>query len=117
MVRVHESHVTMGTMRCVFLIVVALGATGIVSAGAKAGDGSGGAKLFASRCTGCHGEDGKGGSGPSLRAPLRHGSTLTAVTSVIAKGIPDTAMPPSGMSDSANKQLAHYILSLQKKKR
>ena len=106
----------MKRMRFIFLTMVALGATGFASAASNAGANSGGAKLFASRCSGCHGEGGKGGSGPSLRKPLRHGNTVPTVAAVISNGIPDSAMPPSGMSDAANRQLAHYILSLQKKR-
>ena len=64
---------------------------------ATADDRRVGAGIFHDRCSGCHGNDGSGGSvGPSLtRAGYDHGDSDLAVYQVLRSGIPGTAMPPS----------------------
>ena len=74
-------------------------------------------KIFAQHCGACHGTGGTGATGPALNSPLRHGNTLAEVTAVIKKGIPGTLMPPSGLPDAQDKQLAQYVLGLQKSKK
>jgi putative heme-binding domain-containing protein len=53
-----------------------------------------GRRLFESQCALCHGQDGKGGRGPSLAVPtLTHAPNDQALADVIRKGIPGTEMP------------------------
>jgi cytochrome c oxidase cbb3-type subunit III len=53
-----------------------------------------GKRLFESQCALCHGQDGKGGRGPSLAVPtLLHAPNDQALGDVIRKGIPGTEMP------------------------
>jgi cytochrome c oxidase cbb3-type subunit III len=53
-----------------------------------------GRKLFASQCARCHGYDGGGGQGPSLkRSRLRRAPDDAALLSVIQDGVPNTSMP------------------------
>ena len=73
-------------------------------------------QLFAEHCASCHGAEGRGGTGPSLRAPLSRGNTSKEVTAVIKNGVPGTLMPPSGLPDTQNRQLAQYVLGLRKGK-
>lgn len=52
-----------------------------------------GRRLFASQCVRCHGHDGGGGEGPSLkRSRLRRASDDAALLSVIQDGVPGTSM-------------------------
>jgi cytochrome c oxidase cbb3-type subunit III len=63
------------------------------SASTPAGDPSLGQRLFESQCALCHGQDGSGGRGPSLRRPsLEHAPDEAALRKVIADGI-DPEMP------------------------
>ena len=79
---------------------------------ALAGSSSDAEKLFTDRCSSCHGP---GGDGPSLKRSLKHGNTVDAVANVIKTGVPGTMMPPSGLADGQNRELARYVLSVQKK--
>ena len=52
-----------------------------------------GRRLFASQCVRCHGYDGGGGQGPSLkRSRLRRAPDDAALLSVIQDGVPNTSM-------------------------
>ena len=72
------------------------------------------ARLFASQCGRCHGIDGTGGLGPSLRQPrLRRAPTDEALAQVILGGIPGTAMAGFwNLSEDEAHQLASYVRSL-----
>jgi putative heme-binding domain-containing protein len=74
-----------------------------------------GKKLFAAQCALCHGADGVGGSGPTLRVSvLRHAPDDTALLDVIRTGINGTGMPPFGyaLSDRSVHQVGAYVRSL-----
>ena len=71
---------------------------------ALAGGGNVGARLYTERCSGCHGDDGKG-DGPAAAAlspPPRnfhdavfwHDRTVNDLKAVVRKGKPGTMMPP-----------------------
>ena len=72
-----------------------------------AGDTPRGATVFASSCSGCHGEGASGGAGPALA-----GSGLTAeeVVSVVASG--RGAMPPGIVTGQDAADVAAYVASL-----
>jgi len=80
-----------------------------------AADIAAGKKLFASQCALCHGAEGAGGSGPSLRVRvLRHAPDDAALLDVVRSGISGTAMPSFGyaLSDRSVHQVAAYVRSL-----
>jgi len=77
-----------------------------------------GAKIFAARCTACHGPEGKGGgamktpdfTNPAVQAAL----PLDAVIKVVREGKPGTAMPAwrESLSDEEIKAVAAFVRSL-----
>ncbi len=73
-----------------------------------------GQRLFAAQCTRCHGQDGAGGSGPSLGVPrLRRAPDDTALVAVIMDGVPGTAMAAAWqLSDAEVVLVAAYVRSL-----
>lgn len=53
-----------------------------------------GKKLFEATCVRCHGMDGSGLTGPSLKKPkLKHAPDIASFTSVVEQGIAGTGMP------------------------
>jgi cytochrome c oxidase cbb3-type subunit 3 len=55
-----------------------------------------GKRIFESQCALCHGQDGRGGRGPSLaKQKFKHAADDGALRSVISDGIPGTEMPGS----------------------
>jgi alcohol dehydrogenase (cytochrome c) len=74
-----------------------------------------GARIFHERCSGCHGNDGSGGSvGPSLaRFAYNHGDSDLAIYLVLRDGIPGTAMPRSDLSQLELLQVTAYVKTLQ----
>jgi cytochrome c oxidase cbb3-type subunit III len=81
----------------------------------SAADIAAGKKIFAAQCALCHGADGAGGSGPSLRVRvLRHAPDEAALLEVIREGIDDTPMPSFvwALSDRSVRQTAAYVRSL-----
>lgn len=88
-------------MRLVFCIVVTLL---VVAPVARAADADPGAKLYAERCSGCHGDDGKG-DGPAAAALVPkprnfrdaafwQGRKDDDLKAVVHKGKVGTMMPP-----------------------
>jgi cytochrome c oxidase cbb3-type subunit III len=72
-----------------------------------------GESLFRIHCAGCHGPDGTGGRGANLAvARLSQAPDDAALSSVIATGIPGTAMPGTRMTAEENRQLVVYVRSL-----
>lgn len=69
--------------------------------------------LFAARCAGCHGADGKGGYGPDLSGAYEFGKTPEAITTSITKGR-EGKMPAFGgqLSSAEIEALAGYLLKL-----
>lgn len=82
---------------------------------ASADDRRAGARIFRERCSGCHGNDGSGGSvGPSLtRSGYNHGDSDLAIYQVVRDGVPGTAMPRSGLSPSELLRVTAYLKVLQ----
>src|SRR4051812_25687390 len=99
---------------CRGLIVLAV-ATVPARAGAQNdADIDGGRRLFQGMCAECHGAGGAGGEAPSLNRPrLSHAPDDKALASVIANGIPNTAMPRiRRFTESELKQLVAYVRSV-----
>jgi len=73
-----------------------------------------GRRLFQGMCVECHGAGGAGGDAPSLnRARLNHAPTDAALASVIANGIPNTAMPRiRRFTEAELQELVAYVRSL-----
>jgi putative heme-binding domain-containing protein len=96
-------------------IAVAVGAVP-ARVGAQSTDVDGGRRLFQGMCVECHGAGGTGGDAPSLnRAKLAHAPDDKALASVIANGIPNTAMPRiRRFTESELKQLVAYVRSIGK---
>jgi len=77
-----------------------------------------GKEMYRKHCVACHGEAGKGGSGPALTAAVRlHGSTEGELFHVITDGVAKTAMKGmrSKLTDEMRWDLVNYIESLKKK--
>ena len=74
-----------------------------------------GARIFHDRCSGCHGNDGSGGSvGPSLtRSAYLHGDSDLAIYKTLRDGVLDTAMPRAELPLSELLQVMSYVKSLQ----
>ena len=71
-------------------------------------------KLYAQHCAACHGSDGGGGIGPSLKDDkYRYGRDLAAVSESIEKGRPG-GMPGFGnqLSAAQIEALANYVIEL-----
>lgn len=75
--------------------------------------GGNGEELYARHCSGCHGDDGKGGFGPDLSGDYKYGKTVAAVIESIADGRPGN-MPSFGkkLSEDEIKSLTDFILAL-----
>ena len=72
-----------------------------------------GRQLFAGGCGGCHGPDGAGGRGPSLRDKVMwHSLDDSALYGTIEKGIPGTEMPASRLDSGKLWQLVAFVRSL-----
>jgi len=71
------------------------------------------AALFATKCAGCHGADGKGGYGPDLSGDYKFGKTPEAIKISISEGR-EGKMPAFGSQLSAAEidALAGYLLKL-----
>lgn len=72
-----------------------------------------GEKLYLSQCSFCHGQTGEGGRGSPLNRPrLRHAPDDEALLRVIRRGIADTAMPSSWMTENEAQLVAAHIRKL-----
>ena len=82
---------------------------------ASADDRRAGARIFHERCSGCHGNDGSGGSvGPSLtRSGYNHGDSDLAIYQVVRDGVPGTAMPRAHLSSPELLRVTAYVKALQ----
>jgi high-affinity iron transporter len=92
------------------------------AASASAADAELGARLYAERCSGCHGDHGEG-DGPAAAALVPKprnfrdaafwkGRTIDQVKAVILKGKPGTMMPPfdSVFSEADIDAVARFVL-------
>ena len=72
-----------------------------------------GAQLYLNNCVSCHGQDGARMAGVDLRTgQFRHGASDDDLARLIGTGIPDTAMPPTNLSESSRRALVAFIRSL-----
>jgi putative heme-binding domain-containing protein len=67
-----------------------------------------GAPLYQRNCAPCHGPNGEGGTGPSLRL-LSRGSDEATLIGLISKGIPGTAMPGFSLDAGSLQALAMRV--------
>jgi putative heme-binding domain-containing protein len=75
-------------------------------------DVSGGARVYAALCIGCHGPTGSGIGGIDLRqGPLPRASTDSALTALLATGIPGTGMPAFRLDANNARMLVAFIRS------
>lgn len=75
-----------------------------------------GERLFVAQCASCHGPEGHGERGPSLRQPrLRRATNDHELFEVIDNGISGTEMPRTPMSDGEIWRIVAYIKSLQQR--
>lgn len=68
---------------------------------------------FRTTCGECHGEDGRGGTGPDLTVPGRHGSSDWALYRVVARGVPGTPMVGRALGEEATWQVVAYLQALR----
>ena len=101
---------------CTGALAVAVGAMPARVGAQNNADIEGGRQLFQGMCVECHGAGGAGGDAPSLNRPrLNHAPDDKALASVIADGIPNTAMPCiRRFTESELKQLVAYVRSVGK---
>jgi putative heme-binding domain-containing protein len=72
-----------------------------------------GRRLFDSQCAVCHGQDGRGGRGPSLARRLRHAPDEETLREVIRSGLPGGEMPAAWqLSPREVAGVAAYVRSL-----
>jgi putative heme-binding domain-containing protein len=75
-----------------------------------------GRDIYNRSCTGCHGYDGASGDrAPALAAAGRRyqRTSDTDIFDAITKGIPNTGMPPSGLSEDVAWKATSFIVSLR----
>src|ERR1700730_13217430 len=101
---------------CTCAIALAVGALPARVGAQNNADVDGGKRLFQGMCVECHGAGGAGGDAPSLNRPrLSHAPDDTALASVIANGIPNTAMPRiRRFTENELQQLVAYVRSIGK---
>jgi alcohol dehydrogenase (cytochrome c) len=82
---------------------------------ASAEDRRVGARIFHNQCSGCHGNDGSGGSvGPPLsRSGYSHGDSDLAIYRTVRDGVPGTAMPRAHLSLPELLRVTAYVKTLQ----
>jgi putative heme-binding domain-containing protein len=74
---------------------------------------SAGKATFVSGCAACHGAEGQGGRGPSLRERVMwHPLDDEVLFAAIQKGIPSGGMPPSNLPEDQAWQVVAYVRSL-----
>ena len=75
-----------------------------------------GQRVFDAQCAWCHGADGDGGTGPSLRGKLRHATDRNSIVDIVIAGIPGTDMQSfrSALTERSARQVAAYVQSLSR---
>lgn len=80
----------------------------------SAADLAAGGALYLSRCADCHGADGSGAIGPSLRvATHKVGASDWALYRAISLGIPGTAMRPNALEPQQLWQVVGFLRSIE----
>jgi mono/diheme cytochrome c family protein len=81
-----------------------------------------GTQLFATNCSGCHGKNGTGGSGPVLNAKeFLKSTTDDQIRALVAGGVPGTEMPAwslafaGTLTDEQILEITTYLRSLEAK--
>jgi cytochrome c oxidase cbb3-type subunit 3 len=74
-----------------------------------------GEALFNQSCASCHGQEGAGGRGPSLRGQLRNGNLASDIKKVVLNGLPGTGMPRFHFGQNELLMLVPYVQSLSRK--
>lgn len=73
-----------------------------------------GAVLFAERCGSCHGPDASGAAAPSLlHGSTERGASDWALFQAIRRGIPETGMPPAGLTATQAWQVVGHVQFLR----
>jgi len=77
-------------------------------------DVTAGERLFESQCSGCHGADGVGGSGPNIATDrLSGGDSDWAIFRILKDGIQGTAMAPANLADDERWRVTAYLRVLR----
>jgi quinoprotein glucose dehydrogenase len=72
-----------------------------------------GGRVYTSTCTGCHGPDGDGVAGVNFsQGKFRRAASDDDLIRIIVRGIPNTPMPPTGMSEGQAATVVAYLRSL-----
>src|SRR5688500_800356 len=79
-------------------------------------DAAAGKQVFESQCAWCHGTDGEGGTGPSLRGKMRNATDHNSIVNIVINGIPGTEMPSFRLplTERSARQVASYVQSLSR---
>jgi putative heme-binding domain-containing protein len=71
-----------------------------------------GGRVYTSTCTGCHGPDGDGVGGINFsQGKFRRAASDDDLIRIIVRGIPNTPMPPTGMSEGQAATVVAYLRS------
>jgi len=101
------SHAMRNSMLALFMLVASISSL-------KAENWRTGEAIFNSNCAICHGRDGRGGRGPSLRGSLRNGNLDSDVEIVIRNGLLGTTMPKFNFENDELKALMRYVQALRR---
>ncbi len=72
-----------------------------------------GGRVYTSTCTGCHGPNGDGVAGVNFsQGKFRRATSDDDLIRIIVRGIPNTPMTPTGMSDGQAATVVAYLRSL-----
>jgi len=73
-----------------------------------------GGRVYTSTCTGCHGPDGDGVGGVNFsQGRYRRATSDDDLVRIIVRGIPNTPMAPTGMSEGQAATVVAYLRSLE----
>lgn len=93
---------------CMLLSCASAAGQGVVASDATRGE-----QLYLSQCSRCHGQNGEGGKGSPLNRPsLRHAPDDAALAQVIRRGIADTGMPSTSLTDREVQLVAEHVRKL-----
>src|SRR5262252_1725643 len=94
------------------IVVVAVATVGAQEHSYTQADVENGARIYQSRCAGCHGPNGDMVPGIELqRAQFRRATSDPEVIAIIRSGIPGTTMPPSSFTETQAGSIVAYLRS------